>query len=193
MPSNIEICNNALVMIGASQIADLNGATLESAVASRLFQTTADNWLTLYDWKFATTTALLTRDVTAPLNQWDAAYSVPATAIKIQSVRVNDEPIPYGRFQNKIHCNAKSTDSVYCDFTVSQATSFWPAYFVELIEAALAKKFGMAIGAKLDLKNTFNADLEFQFTLAKNADARQQTTRRVNLSGRGSIIEGRRS
>lgn len=191
--TKFDICSNALMFVGAGVITDFSGSTAESAAAKQYWQTTVDNWLTLYDWQFATTTAQLSRLGSAPLDEWDAAYSQPAGAIKIQAVRVNDDPISYDRYQDKIHCNAAVSDTVYCDYTFSVDCAFWPPYFVELIEVALAKKFGTAIAGKLDLKSTFEGDIESQFRLAKNADARQQTAKRVNLSGRGSILAARRA
>jgi hypothetical protein len=191
--TKFDLCSNALMLIGADTITDFAGGSTESAAAAQFFQTTADNWLSLYDWQFATTTVQLSRLGTAPLNAWDAAYQAPAGAIKIQNVKVNDNPIAYDRFADKIHCNASVSDVVHCDYTRSPEVSEWPPYFVELVECALAKKFSTVLAAKIDFKTTFNADMETQFRLAKNADARQQTTKRINMKGRGSIIEARRT
>lgn len=191
--TKFDLCSNALNLIGAKVITDFSGATAESAAAARFYQTTADNWLTLYDWQFATTTVQLSRISDAPLNAWDAAYQAPSAALKIQNVKVNDTPIPYDRFMDKIHCNAVSADVVYCDYTYAIDISYWPAYFVELMELALAKKFSTVLAANLNFQQAFNGDLESQFRLAKNADARQQTTKRLNMQGRGSIIAARRA
>lgn len=193
MPTKYDLCSNALMLIGAEVITDFSGSSAESAAASQFYQTTVDNWLTLYDWQFATTTAQLSRLGDAPLNAWDAAYQAPSGALKIQNVKVLDEPISYDRFNDKIHCNATTTDVVYCDYTYSIAISYWPAYFNELIECALAKKFSTALAAKIDFKTTFGADMDTQFRLSKNADARQQTTKRINMKGAGSIFQMRRA
>lgn len=191
--SKFDICSNALLRIGAQAITDFDGGSAESTAAAQFWQTTTDNWLTLHDWHFAGTTALLSRLAVAPLQAWDAAYQQPAEAIKIRSVKVNDLPIPFDRFQDKIHCNALVTDSVYCDYTWAVQADYWPPYFVELMELALAKKFAFTLAAKLDLKSVLDSELDIQFRLAKNADARQQTTKKLRYDGRGSIMEARRA
>ena len=191
--TKFDLCSNALMLIGAEPITDFAGGTTESATARAFFQTTADNWLSLYDWQFATTTAQLSRLLDAPLDRWQAAYQAPSGALKIQNVKVSDQPIVYDRFHDKIYCDASVTDRVYCDYTREMDIAYWPPYFIELMEAALAKKFSTALAAKIDFKTTFNADLEVQFRLAKNADARQQTTKRINLAGRGSLMQARRA
>lgn len=188
-----DICSNALLRIGAEEITDFSGSSAESQAAAAFYQPTADNWLTLHDWHFAKQTALLVRDVAAPLQMWDASYAQPATAIKIRSVKVNDLPISYDRARDKILCNAMSTDSVYCEYTVSVDCAYWPPYFIELMELALAIKFSFTLAGKLDLKNVIEGDLQTQFRLAKNADARQQTTRRIRYDGKGTILEARRA
>jgi hypothetical protein len=193
--TKFDLASNALLLIGADTVTDFAGASAESAAAAQFFQTTADNWLSLYDWQFATTTIQLSRLTDPPLNEWDAVYQAPTGSIKIQNIKVRDEPIAYDRFADKIHCNAGVNDQVFCDYTRSSeiiTVDQWPPYFVELIEFALAKKFSTALAAKLDFKNSFDVDMETQFRLAKNADARQQTTKRLNMKGRGSILDMRR-
>ena len=169
--TKFDICSTALRLIGAEAITDFSGTSSESTTASQFYQPTVDNWLSL---------------------AWDAAYSQPDGAIKIQNVKVDDIPIAYDRFRDKIHCNALLSDQVFCDYTWSIGCEYWPPYFTELVQMALAGKFAMALAAKLDFKTSFNGDIDTQFRLAKNADSRQQTAKRVNMRGRGSIFEARR-
>ena len=191
--TKFDVCSNALVAIGADTITDFGGGSTESAVASQLYQTTIDNWLTLYDWRFASKQSQLSRLSEAPTALWSAAYQAPAGIIKMKGVFVNDRPIEYDRYQDKIYCNAQTTDVVVADFVWSVGVDYWPPYFVMLAELALMKRFSFALAGKLDLKATVDADLEQQFQLAKNADSRQQTAKRIDMGRRGSILEARRS
>lgn len=191
-PTKFDIASHALMLIGANPVTDFASGSDESQAAGAFFQTTANNWLSLYDWQFATTTVQLNRMSEAPRSAWSAAYQQPADQIKIQNVKVNGINIPFDRFKDKIHCNAGETEDVFCDYTRQIEPEYWPPYFTELMENALAKKFSTVLAAKIDLKASFSGDLETQFRLAKNADARQQTTKRVNMRGRGSIVQVRR-
>ena len=191
--TKFDVCSNALVAIGAEPITDFAGGSTESAVASQLYQSTIDNWLTLYDWRFASKQAQLSRLVAVPSSLWTAAYQAPADIIKLKGVFVVDRAIEYDRYGDKIYCNAQSTDTVIADYLYSIAPEYWPPYFVMLAELALMKRFAFALAGKLDLKATVDGDLQQQFALAKNADARQQTAKRINTAGRGSILEARRA
>lgn len=191
--TKFDVCSNALVAIGADAITDFSGSSTESAVAKQLWQTTVDNWLTLHDWRFAVKQAQLSRLVAEPTALWDAAYQAPADIIKLNGVFVADRPIPYDRYGNMIYCNATSNDTVIADYVWSIGVENWPPYFVMLIEFAMMNRLAFALAGKLDLKKVSDADLDLQFRLAKNADARQQTAKRINLGGRGSILEARRA
>jgi len=191
--TKFQICSTALMSIGASPITDFDGGSTESEVAAQFYDTTVENWLSLYDWRFATTSAQLSRVSSDPLSPWDAVYQQPADMLKLLSVKVTDLPIPYTRYLDKVHCNAVAANVVIADYIYNIACEYWPPYFRTLIEHALAQRFAITLAAKVDFKNVFVTDLELQFRLAKNADARQQTTRRLPLSGRGSILEARRA
>jgi hypothetical protein len=194
MPSTkFEICSTALMSIGANAITDFAGGSTESAVAKQFYDTTVENWLSLYDWRFATTSVQLSRVNTTPLSPWTSVYQQPADMLKLLSVKVTDLPIPFTRYLDKIHCNAVEANVVIADYMHSVACEYWPPYFRTLIEHALAQRFAIVLAGKVDFKNTVSQDLELQFKLARNADARQQTTRRLPLSGRGSILEARRA
>ena len=77
--------------------------------------------------------------------------------------------------------------------TYEPPIAWWPGYFVQLVEVALAEKLAFAISGKLDLQAGLAKTTAEYFRLAKNADSRQQTSRRFKLSGRRSIMEVRRA
>jgi len=190
--SAFDICSNALVQIGASAITDFEGGSEESEVCSYLYQPTVDNWMSMYPWRFATRQKQLSRLSDEPDMMWDAAYAQPDGMITLQAVQVSDVNVPFDRFENKIYCNATSADVVIATYTYSISEAYWPPYFVELIELALMHKLSFALPSKLDMKQLVKSDLEIQYRMAKAADQRQQSSRVLPMSGRGSIIEARR-
>lgn len=193
MATKFDICSNALVQIGANSISDFSGVSKESEVCGLIYDQTVKMWLSSYWWRFATKIGQLSRDVSAPSALWSASYAQPGDMIALQSVSVGDVNIPFDRYENKILCDASASDAVYATYTYAISETYWPAYFIELIEMALMHKLSFALPAKLDLKQIAKDDLEQQFRLAKSIDNRQQTSRKLPLGGRGSIMEYRRS
>lgn len=192
-----DIASSALLLIGADGVASFSSATTASAeqkACHYLYQSCLDQWLSLYPWRFATKTVQLSRDGAAPTDTtWSASYAQPTGMKAMQNVHIGGVGIPYDRFENKIMCDAGATSVVLGVHTYEPSVSYWPGYFVALMEVALANKFAFALAGKIDLKMNFEKDIEKFFRLAKNADSKQQTTRRLPLDGRGSIIQARRS
>lgn len=191
--TKFDIASDALLLIGASTIASFDGASDESIFAGQLYQRTVNNLISLHPWRFATVEMQLSRATAEPLKGWDAAYDQPADMLSLEAVRIGDENIEFTRYQGRIHCDASTADEVYADFTYAAPEQDWPAYFVELAVWALAKKLTIPLSAKIDLKRDISGDLETQMRLARNADSRQQTARRLRMRGASSLIAARRT
>lgn len=81
--SDADVCNLALLRAGQTQfIDDLEEASPEAQVCSRVYQNTRDTLLTRYDWPFATRSAFLALidGVTRP--GWSYAYGLPKGCLK---------------------------------------------------------------------------------------------------------------
>jgi hypothetical protein len=191
-----DIASSALVMIGANPVASFDAAgSTEQVACFHLYQTCVDHWISLFPWRFASKTTQLARDSIKPPTQWQASYVQPSGMKAMQAIRVDldGNDIPYDRFENKIYCNAGDTQPVYCVHTYEPPIAWWPGYFVSLVEVAFAGKLSFALSGKLDLQKALSTATDDAFRFAKNADSRQQTSRRFKVTGRNSIMEFRRN
>ena len=59
--SKFDICNQALVLVGANTITSFTESTTESKVASQLYESTLENLLTRCRWRFSTKQEQLSR------------------------------------------------------------------------------------------------------------------------------------
>lgn len=193
--TKFDICSSALALIGVGPISAFSAASTQEIVANALYQSTLDNELSIFPWRFATKTELLSRDATAPDTLWSASYTEPSGMKSIQALIRNDpgNDLPFDRQNGKILCDASSSDEVYAVYTYEPAVTRWPGYFVKVMELSLAVQFAIAIPGKLDFKESIEDTYARQMRVAHYADSRQQTTRKLRTTGRGSIIEARRS
>lgn len=189
--TKFDICSNALIMIGAKPITDFSGSIQESVVANQLYDTEIKNQLSLYEWRFASRQVQLSRLAAVPDDIWSAAYSEPSDMITLKQITIEDKGIVFDRYEDNIYCNAAATDVLIAHYVYYVSEANWPPYFVALVEYALAKKFAFPLGAKLDLKEEYTNDWMLQFRLAKFIDSKQQTTKKLKLTGRRSIMEAR--
>src|SRR6188768_55628 len=197
--TKFEIASTALIMVGAQPVSSFEGEGTEETVCRHLYQSTIDNLLSLFPWRFASRTTQLARDGGSPDPMpgtlWRASYTAPPDARAIQALMtdVHGTPIPFDRFENKIFCNASETQAVWCTHTYEPPIAWWPGYFVAVAEITLAMRFSFPLAAKIDLETDFQKEFDTAFRYAKNADSRQQTTRKFRVDGRRSIMEARRA
>jgi hypothetical protein len=86
MASQIEICNIALVKLGANSIVSLNDGTKSANVLSAIYDALLETELTSHPWTFAATRALIPASSTAPSFGWGAQYPLPADYLKMVEV-----------------------------------------------------------------------------------------------------------
>ena len=114
--SALEVATNALYLIGADAITDFTEDTVEAKVANALYEDIVRTSFASFRWRFATTQSNLVRVSTAPKGKFDSSYNIPSSCITLIGVTVNDLPIDYDVYGNKVFCNATSNDTVLLDF-----------------------------------------------------------------------------
>ncbi|MEK9693259.1 MAG: hypothetical protein VW235_10045 [Rhodospirillaceae bacterium] len=182
MASKFDICNQALVLVGANTITSFSQNTTESKVANQLYENTLNTLLTRCRWRFASKQIQLSYDSTAPLGRWNSKHSVPADALIINTVTVDDNIIQYDRYNDYIFSDADSTDTVIADYTYSPSETNLPAYFIQSLVFELASLFAGAIARNDNLSNLYNQRAIAQLAIARNIDSQAQTTRRVDVN-----------
>ena len=96
--SKFDICNKALVLVGANTISSFTQNTTESKVANQLYESTLENLLTRCRWRFASKQAQLSKNTANPDARYDSSYALPNDAHIIHTVTVGDDVIKYDRY-----------------------------------------------------------------------------------------------
>jgi len=182
MASKFDICNQALVLVGANTITSFSENTTESKVASQLYETTLNTLLTRCRWRFATKQVQLSYDSTAPLGRWNSKHTLPADALVIHTISVSDNIIQYDRYNTYIYSDADATDTVIADYTSSVTESELPEYFIQSLVFELASLFAGAIARNDNLSELYNRRAITSLAIARNVDSQAQTTRRVDVN-----------
>jgi len=180
--SAIEVATNALYLIGADAITDFTANTVEAKVANALYEDTVRTSFASFRWRFATTQFNLTRLATAPKGKFESAYHIPSSCITVIGATINDAPIKYDIYGNKIFCNATSSDTVVLDCVEREDESNWPSYFTTPIQFSLAASFAISIAKDAQLSGLMEQKAASLFMKARNIDSQQQTTRKLNTS-----------
>lgn len=180
--SALDVASNALFLMGADSISSFTASNAEAKVANALYEDIVQSSFASHRWRFATRQATLTRLDTKPTGRWDAAYHIPSSVITVTAVTVNELPIKYDVYQNKIHCDAVSSDTVIMDYVDRASESDWPSYFTTAVEFSLASSFAITLARDATLAQLMDTKAAQLFAKARNIDSQQQTTRKLNTS-----------
>jgi hypothetical protein len=188
--SSIDVCSRALILIGAEPITSFEDSTNEALVASNMYEDIARAALTNSRWRFATEQAILGLLSDAPTGRYDAAYQLPSNLIMLHAVTVNDSPIEYQTYGDKVFCDASSTETLIADYTFRAIEVDWPSYFTIAVEYTLASMFAVSIARDVQMAGMMEDKAAVSMAKARASDAQQQTSRKFNTN---RFISQRRS
>ena len=180
--SSLEVASNALYLIGADGITDFSANTSEAKVANALYEDIVQTSFASFRWRFATTQFNLTRLTTVPKGRFSASYHIPSSCVTVIAATVNDMPIKYDIYSNKIFCDADAADTVVLDYVQRAPESSWPSYFTTAIEFTLAGSFAISLARDAQLAQLMEQKAGSLFMKARNIDSQQQTTRKLTTS-----------
>lgn len=105
--SKVDICNSALVLVGAGTIASLDDNSPEARVCSVQYDSTRRDELRKHPWNFAIKRAVLAPDSTAPSFDYKYQFTMPADCLRV--LRTNDYYLDWMIEGGKILTNLDTT------------------------------------------------------------------------------------
>lgn len=184
--NKFETCSQALVMVGGRAITSFNGNSADVVAAATLYEPAVRTLLGGYRWRFSSIEYQLTRLATAPLGvNFTAAYQLPPDALNIHTVEILGDAIKWDRYEDRIVCNAETSDVVIADVTYRSSESYWPPYFESTLQLLLAAQFAIPVAEDAQKATTYFNMHADQLRRAKAMDAQSRTATKVN--GVGSL------
>jgi hypothetical protein len=188
--SAVDICARALILIGAEPITSFDDGTTEALVSVNMYEDVARASLVNARWRFSTNQDVLNRLTDAPTGRYDNAYQQPDGTLMIHAITVNDNPIEYQIYGDKIYGNTSTNDVLIADYTYRANEQDWPSYFTIAVEYGLATLFATSIARDSSLAALMQDASTKAMAKARSLDAQQQTTRKLVTS---RFITDRRS
>ena len=180
--SAVDVCSRALILVGAEPITSFDDGNNEALIASNMYEDVARASLLNTRWRFSTNQAILNRLSDAPTGRFDAAYQLPSGWLMTHVVTVNDTPIEYQTYGDKLFCNEAASSELVLDFTYRANEQGWPSYFTIAVEYELASVFAVSLARDQSLAQLMAQQAATSMMRARNLDAQQQTTRKLSTS-----------
>jgi len=188
--SPIDICSRALILIGADPITSFDDGTTEALVSVNMYEDIARASLVNTRWRFSTNQAVLNLLSDAPTGRYDRAYQLPTGTLMVHAVTVEDLPIEYNIYGNKVYADTSAQDSVIADYTYRADEQDWPSYFSVAVEYALAVVFATSIARDAQLAQLMQSAATQTMAKARSLDSQQQSTKKLTTT---RFITNRRS
>tara|TARA_R110002020_G_scaffold173776_6_gene364740 strand:- start:3925 stop:4515 length:591 start_codon:yes stop_codon:yes gene_type:complete len=175
MPSETDIANVALRLVGGTRITSLTQATPNANAVNDIYTEIRDNMLE-FPWNFATQRVELARLSTTPSFGYDYAYALPADWLYTISIHDNDGGYGTIDYREEQVANQKviATDhsSVYLTYVKRETDpNLMPASFRVALESALARNLAITIANSNVLEDQLAARAEKDLARAKSVDA----------------------
>lgn len=180
--SPVDVCSRALILIGSDPISSFDDGNNEALISSNMYEDVARASLVNTRWRFATNQVVLNRLTNPPTGRFDAAYQLPSGWLMTHVVTVNDFPIEYQTYGDKLFCNEAASSELVLDFTYRADEQNWPSYFTLAVEYELASVFAVSLARDQSLATLMSQQAAASMMKARNLDSQQQTTRKLTTN-----------
>jgi len=135
--TDIRICSDALLMLGAKAISSFNEGTSASNTCDRLYPGIKYSTLQSYPWSFSFKKVQLAQTVNTPVNQYKYEYQLPSDRLGAIRRAYNSTAIGSGTFTDWVIQGDKlltNETTIVIDYQYAPTESEMPAYFVQLLK-----------------------------------------------------------
>jgi|TARA_R110000803_G_scaffold9121_6_gene29085 hypothetical protein len=163
MSSEVDICNTALNMIGASNIISLTEDSKSARLCNQRYEPTRDSVFRAHPWNCLIKRVELAADTVAPAFEWSYAYTLPSDCLRVLQEQYLDCVFKVeGR---KVVTNDSSFRLIY----IGRITD--PNEYDKLLEDALAQRMAAEMAYPLVASSALSTNM-FQMYEMKLKEAR---------------------
>lgn len=174
MTSAVDICSQALLLVGAEPINALTDNTPRARLCDRMFVRAYEGVMRAYHWDSCTKRVMLSPLAPAPAFGYAYQYQIPADCLRVLGIDVDGYPI-----EHKIE-----GQTILCDQTIiylkylfaNSVVETWDAGLVDVVVYALASEISYTLTRNASLSQYFKNEYLMRLRQARWSDAQQGTT-----------------
>jgi hypothetical protein len=178
MPTTVELCNAALLKLGAEPIATLDDASVEADFARRLYPFVRDGLMVAHPWSFTLATARLEADAEPPLAEFSHSFTLPGDHLRTLSAGVGQSArgLTYRIQGSKLLAGAQS---IVLGYQRRVGEAMFPAFFVQALVARLAAELCIPLTEGTSRAAELVDLAELDLRRARLVDSQQSTPRAI--------------
>lgn len=175
--TDIGLCSQALLKLGASPLSSFDDGTAETEVAASLYPLLRDALLSSYPWSFAVRHTSLPRLAEAPLVDYSCAYQLPPDLLRIISAGTGTrgQGLEYRVKGNTLHTNAAQVNLTYIFRPLENE---FPPFFADALVARLSAEFCLPLTESTSRAELLAKVAGDEINRARLIDSQQDTPRK---------------
>ena len=185
--SDIQICNNALLRLGASTITSFDDGTTAANACNQVYEQVRDALLRMHTWNFALTRVALAADSAAPSFEYSYQYTLPSDFIRVQEIYQQNGP--YRIEGQKLVTDMVAPLNLVYVSKITDPTQFDPL-FVEVLTLLILVRIGPRIAGAGFNPQEYMAELNQAMLKAQLSDSQDSSPKDLDL---GYFTDGRYS
>lgn len=175
--SAVQICSNALLLLGADPINAFNDENDRALLASNLWPNSRDAILRLHSWSCAIKRVELAPDVEEPAYEWTYQFTKPSDWMRTLAVGEEGEHVEFRHEGGKILCDENPLQLRYVYRNENVAS--WDALLVSAAEAYMAVTFAYPVTKSKSVYDAMKELLTLKLRQAKTIDGQEEPGEQV--------------
>jgi len=176
---DLSLINGALTRTGNEPIADLEDGSVAGKIANENYEQVVLSELARSRFKLPSKTQQLSLidedEMGEPPEPWAYGYTLPTDLIKLRTIKVSGNPIPYEQMGRIVFCDFDSSDEVIAHYLWRPPESWFAPEFAEGVIRRMEAIFLRGIGERHDEAMARDKAADEQLAFARSSDSQAQT------------------
>lgn len=170
--SSVQICSNALLLLGDSPISSFDDDAERALLASNLWDNARQAVLRSHPWNCAKAMVALAPEASAPAFDWTYQFALPGDCLRVLFVGQMAEPDDYSINGRRILADGNPLYLTY--IYDNQDVASWDALLVEAMQRYMAFSMAYPITKSGTLRDSLWQEYQAVLKQARNVDGQEE-------------------
>lgn len=175
--SEVQICSNALLLLGDNPISSFNEGSDRALLASNLWDNARQAVLRAHPWNCAKEMVALAPESTTPAFDWAYQFLLPGDCLRVLSVGEDGYPDNYIIKGRRILADINPLYLTY--ITDNEDVASWDALLVEAMQRYMAFSMAYPITKSAAMRDSMYTEYTRLFGQAKSVDGQEEPPQTV--------------
>lgn len=175
--SAVDICNSALVKVGADRIISLTEDNQRARLCNDQYSKLRDDLLRAHPWNFAIKRVELAASSTDPEYDYTTAYELPSDCLRVLGTDLSDDDDFKIEASRRVLCNSSSLKIKY----IAQITDvgYFDSVFSECLALKIAADIAYSLSGSAALSELLYKQYKDKLSEARSFDAQEGSADRI--------------